>query len=56
MEAVSGGRFEYGGRFRGQISIWRQIPGADFNMEADLFFTGAVLFRSSSFFNKGRST
>jgi hypothetical protein len=34
MEADSGGRFQYGGRFRGQISLWRQIPGADFNMEA----------------------
>jgi hypothetical protein len=51
MEADSGGMFEYGGRIRGQISIWRQIPGqvsrwrqipgAGFNMEAGLFFTGA---------------
>jgi hypothetical protein len=64
MEAESGGRFEYGGRFRGQFSIWRQIPGAVFNMEADLFFTGQFCFARknktcysvSSFFNKGRST
>jgi hypothetical protein len=35
MEADSGRIFEYGGGFRRRISIWRRIPGAGLNMEAN---------------------
>jgi hypothetical protein len=50
MEADCEGGLQYGGRFRGWVAIWRQIleadfiwrwiPGAGFNMEADFFMMG----------------
>ena len=55
MEADFGGGFEYGGGFRGRISIWRRILEADFNMEADsgggFQYEGGFFFHGGGFFS-----
>jgi hypothetical protein len=76
MEAGFGGglQYYYGGgclgqvliwrQFFGQVSTWRQMSWASFNMEVGLLFTGAIFlacksktsYYVQSFFNKGSST